>query len=134
MWGMNIPYAAILAATVASYIAGSLWYMALGRPWRAALGWVETDTPYRPAPLALAIAFVAQLAMATALSGVLFHMGSTGVRRAVIAGVLIWAGFVLPSLATNVVFQKRSARLILIDGGHWLLVLAVIGAVLGTMS
>ena len=131
---MHIPYAAILAAAVASYIAGSLWYMALGTSWRAALGWAETGEPYRPAPLAMIVAFVADLAMATALSGVLFHLGSSGLRRSMIAAALIWAGFVLPSLATAVMFQKRSPRLILIDGGHWLLVLLVIGAVLGVMT
>ena len=131
---MQINYLAIFAATLASYVLGSLWYMALGRPWRQAQGWAETGTPYRPPAIALVVAFVAQLAMAAAMAGLLAHMGGAGVRTGLISGAIIWFGFVLPSLATNVVFQRRNPLLIAIDGGHWLLVLLAIGGVLGALG
>ena len=35
---MQIKLFAILAATVASYVLGSLWYLILGKSWRAAVG------------------------------------------------------------------------------------------------
>lgn len=128
---MTPNFVAIFAATIASYILGSLWYLALGKPWRAALGWVETGKPYRPPVAGLVVAFIAQFAMAFALSGFLVHMGGASLRTGLISGALIWIGFVLPSLATNVTFQQRNPLLIAIDGGHWLLILLVIGAVLG---
>lgn len=125
--------ASILAATLASYVAGSLWYLALGAPWRAALGW-DAAAPYRPRPHELAIAFFAQLAMATCLAYAMRGMAVGGAGPGALLAAAAGLGLVLPSLATNVAFQRRSAMLIAIDGGHWLVVLAVIGAVLGALS
>jgi hypothetical protein len=55
------------------------------------------------------------------------------VRRGVIAGALCWFGFVLTTMAVNNIFARRDRRLILVDGGHWLLVLLLMGAVLGAL-
>ena len=128
---MSINIKAVLAATVVSYALGSLWYLAIGKSWRAAVGWGEQATPYRPTGLELGVALAGQLMMAVALSGLLFHMGRGTVRAGIITGFFVWSGFILPALATNVVFQRRNWALIWQDGLHWLLVLAAQGAVLG---
>ena len=128
---MNNPPVAIIAATLASYLLGSLWYLALGRKWRNAVGWVEGPVPYRPKPAELAVAFVGQSIMAIALWIVIGRMNATGVMQGVLTGAAIWLGFVLPTVTTNVVFQRRSPSLIWQDGGHWLLLLAAQGAMLG---
>ena len=125
---------AVLAATLASYTLGSLWYLWLGRSWRSALGWTETVPAYRPSPFELVFGLVGQLAMAIALSVVLAALGGAGVASGVIAGAGLWLGFILPSLSTNVVFQRRNKTLIWQDGLHWLLILASQGAVLGLLS
>jgi len=72
--------------------------------------------------------------LACALSGLLAHLGLTGVRSALIAGFGIWLGFILPSLATNIIFQRRNKKLIWQDGLHWLLILTSQGVVLGLLS
>jgi hypothetical protein len=69
--------------------------------------------------------------MAAALWIVIGRMNATGVMQGVLTGAAIWLGFVLPTLTTNVVFQRRSPSLIWQDGGHWLLLLAAQGAILG---
>lgn len=129
--GMNVAALVIIAATLASYALGSMWYLALGHQWRSAVGWVEGPVPYKPKPAELAVAFAGQLTTAGALWIAIGRMNTAGVAQGSLTGAAIWLGFVLPTLATNVVFQRRNRSLIWQDGGHWLLLLAVQGAVLG---
>jgi hypothetical protein len=105
---MQMNFIAILVATVASYVLGSLWYLLLGRSWRAAVGWTETRPAYRPTPVELLIAFLGQLVLALALSGLIVHMGGATVRTGIITALIVGFGFVLPTLATNVIFQRRN--------------------------
>jgi hypothetical protein len=77
------------------------------------------------------ISFVAELVMAMMLFGIMVHLGGPNVRRGIIAGVLIWIGFVVTTIVTNNAYARRKWSLTMIDSGHWLLVLIVQGAVLG---
>jgi hypothetical protein len=131
---MSFNITAILAATIVSYILGSLWYLWLGRSWRSAVGWSEQGPAYRPTPFELLVGLAGQWVMALALSVLLAQIGGAGLRIGLIAASGIWLGFVVPSLATNVIFQRRSRTLIWQDGLHWLLVLASQGAMLGLLS
>ena len=131
---MDIGITAVLAATFVSYVVGSIWYLWLGKSWRQAVGWSEEGPAYRPSTFELLVGLLAQLIMACALSGLLAHLGLTGVRSALIAGFGIWLGFILPSLATNIIFQRRNKKLIWQDGLHWLLILTSQGVVLGLLS
>lgn len=125
---------AIIAAIVASYILGSLWYLWLGRSWRAAIGWIEAGTAYRPSQFELIVGLVGQGMMAIALSGILATLGSPGAVSAVKTAFFLWLGFILPSLATNVIFQRRNKTLIWQDGLHWLLILASQALVLALLT
>ena len=131
---MAINLIAILAATFASYIIGSLWYVWLGKAWRSAVGWAETVPPYRPSPFELIVALIGQLVLAIALSGVITHMGGPSLRISLITAFGVWLGFILPTLSTNVIFQRRNLSLIWQDGFHWLVVLATQGAVFGLIG
>ena len=134
--GMN--YLAIVIAAVAAWLAGAGWYMALGKTWTAALGTTpEKMTPagHRPgAFLPYIYAFIAELLMAWILAGLLGHIGALTVRGGIISAAFCWLGFVMPTMAVNNIFAGRDARLLLIDGGHWLVVLVLIGAIIGAMG
>jgi hypothetical protein len=132
--GMN--YLAIVIAAVAAWLAGAGWYMALGKTWTAALG-TEKMTPagQRPAAfLPYVYAFIAELLMAWILAGLLGHIGALTVRGGIISAAFCWLGFVMTTMVVNNIFAGRDARLLLIDGGHWLLVLVLMGAIIGGMG
>ena len=129
-------YLAIVIAAVAAWLAGAGWYMALGKTWTAALG-TEKMTPagQRPAVfLPYAYAFIAELLMAWILAGLLGHIGALTVRGGIISAAFCWLGFVMTTMVVNNIFAGRDARLLLIDGGHWLLVLVLMGAIIGGMG
>jgi Protein of unknown function (DUF1761) len=131
--GMN--YLAIVIAAGAAWLAGAGWYMALAKPWMAALGTTpEKMEELRRRPgafLPFVYAFVAELVMAWILAGLLGHIGALTVRGGIISAAFCWAGFVITTMVVNNGFAHRDARLLLIDGGHWLMVLLLMGAIIG---
>jgi len=132
---VGYSWVGILAATIAGYAVGSVWYGVLGDRWLAALGLTKADiTNDKGKPKSFApfiIAFVADLVMAFVLAGVMGHVGELTVRNGLITAAFIWSGFVITTLVVNTSFSMRSKSLIWIDGGHWLVVLLVMGAVIG---
>jgi Protein of unknown function (DUF1761) len=121
----GINYIAILVAAVAGWIAGAVWYMALAKPWMAAVGTTREQidaAKQRPgASLPFVFAFAANVIMAWVLDGV-------------ISGAFCWLGFVITTMLVNNSFAMRSRMLLLIDGGHWLVVLMLMGAIIGAMG
>jgi hypothetical protein len=130
---------AIVLAAVVSFMFGWLWYGILfPKQWMAATGKTQADLKAQggPTPTPFVISFVALLIMAWVLAGVIGHPGAGGItlRSGVIAGALMWLGFVATTLAVNHAFQGVKPILTLLDGGHWLGVLLLQGAVIGWLG
>jgi hypothetical protein len=135
----GIDYWAVFLAAIAGYLVGALWYWMLGKPWMAALGLTETmlkGKDQKPSPLPYVLAFVANLAMAWVLAGLIGHLGIGRVtlKNGVISAAFVWFGFVITTIAVNNSFAMRKPILIAIDGGHWLAVLLLMGAIIGAMG
>jgi len=134
-----INFVAVIAAAVAGWLVGAVWYGVLGKQWVAALGWTEADMTgpdgKRRMPMGpMIIAFIAQIIIALMLSGLIGHIGPVNVERGLVSGALVWFGFVITTLVVNNAFQKRKTTLTVIDGGHWLAVLLVAGAIIGAFG
>ena len=124
----GINYLAVVVAAVAAWLASSVSYMSLSKPYAVALG----KTPV-PAIGPYFFAFVVDLIIAWMLAGLLGHLGAGQVtpRNGVISEAFVWFGFVLTTMAVNYTFSGRDRRLLLIDAGNWLVVLFVAGAMIG---
>jgi hypothetical protein len=138
-----VNYLAVFIAAVAGWLVGAAYYTGLGKQWMVAQGkdpeaWKAEMAAKKGTPafwLPFVLAFIGCLVMAWALSGVLFHMGGAiSVRRAVIAAALLWLGFIATTLTVNYAFSGRKPMLTVIDAGHWLAVLIVMGIVFGLMG
>jgi hypothetical protein len=136
----SLDYWPVLVAAIASFVFGALWYGALGKQWIAATGKSPAEFEKARAemgaiPIPYVVAFVALLVMAWMLAGVLLHLSRSGmivgVRAGMISGFFLWLGFVVTTMAVNHAFQGARRSLTLIDGGHWLGVLLIQGAILG---
>lgn len=135
--GLN--YFAIVVAAVVSFMFGWLWYgVLLSKQWLDAVGKSEKELKGDggPSPIPFVIAFIAQLVMAWMLAGIIGHLGPGEVTlgNGLISAFFVWLGFVITTLAVNYTFQGAKAALTLIDGGHWLCVLLLQGAVIGLMG
>lgn len=131
----GINYWAVLVAGALGFGLGGVWYRLLAEPWKAAHKFtaeqIRAHHGKGAPPTPLIIAFVADLVMAWMLAGVMGHLGAITVKNGLISALFVWFGFVITTLAVNNTFGMRNPKLILIDGGHWLAVLLLMGAVIG---
>jgi hypothetical protein len=138
---LTVNWLAIVIAAVAAWIFGGVYYTALSAPWLAAQGkTLEQCKAEQAGKSAIAkvapfvLVFIGEVIMAWMLYGILLHINAFTIRGGIIAGALIWLGFVLTSMAANNAFCGRKLMLTAIDGAAWLGALVIIGAVVGGMG
>lgn len=135
----------LLGASVCSWLFGAMYYGSLGKQWVAAQGATMEELKARQAAKAgkisaqapFILAFIAQLIMAYVLYGLMKHVAHAGpltVRNGMISGAFIWFAFILMPIAVNYAFSGRKIMLTVIDGGHWLGVMLILGAILGAFA
>lgn len=135
----------MIAAAVAAWLFGAVYYGTLGKQWVAAQG--STVEEFRAKQAAGAgklsgkipfiLAFIAQLIMAYVLYGLMQHVAHGNpltLRNGLISGAITWFGFILTTIAVNYAFSGRKATLTAIDAGHWLGVMLILGAMLGAFA
>ncbi len=127
----GISYLAVLAAAVAAFMFGAAWYGGLSKQWMAAAGLME---PPKPNPAIYLMTFGCQLVIAWVLAGVMGHLSQVSLTGGIISALFIWFGFVATTLIVNHRFQSAPWSLTIIDGGHWLGVLVIMGAVIGLIG
>ena len=132
--GMN--YLAVVIAAVAGFAFGAVYYMTLSQQWLAAVGLTKEEVSAKRSPAPFIVSIVALLVMAFVLAGSIGHLGAGQVtlKNGVISALILWAGFVVTTLAVNNAFGQRKVSLTVIDGIHWLDVLVIQGAIIGAMS
>jgi hypothetical protein len=131
----SLNYFAIMAAAIASFVFGGVWYSLLQRQWLEAVGMPPERIKERGGVGLYILAFVAQLVMAWMLAGILLHLSRAGlpptIWNGIVSGAFIWLGFVITTMVVNYAFHGARHALTLIDGGHWLGTLLIQGAILG---
>jgi hypothetical protein len=136
----GINYLAVFIAGLAGFGFGAVYYMSLSGPWMNAVGWTPDQQAahmkgeLNPSKAPFAIAIAANFVMAWVLAGVIGHMGPVTIRSGLISAAFIWFGFIATTLSVNYAFSGRKPMLTVIDGGHWLGVLLVMGAVVGAFG
>ena len=132
----GISYWAILAAAVAGFLFGGVWYGVLSNQWLAAIGKTKDEIQKTGMAVPMTISAIALLVMAWVLAGIIGHLGpgQVTIRNGVISGAFCWLGFVATTVATNHGYQGAKPSLTLIDAGHWLGVLLIQGAVIGAIG
>jgi hypothetical protein len=131
----GVNYVAVIIAALAGFGLGAIWYRVFAKPWMHAVGKTEADRPQGSAQVVLfAIAIVALFIMALMLAGVMGHLGDITIRGGVISGFFVWLGFVITTMGVNHAFSGAKPMLTLIDGGYWLAVLLIQGAVIGAFG
>lgn len=133
----GVNFGGVLLAATASFLFGGLWYTAFSRGSLADA--TEAETEHRRPRLHVnavpfIIAFVALFIMAYVLAAALARLGDVSVRTGVISALFVWGGFVATSLVVTNMVQGVSRVATLVDGGHWLGVLVIQGAVIGWLG
>lgn len=133
----NINYLSVFLSAIAAWLAGAVWYTTLSKQWLSALGKTreELSGPTgKPSPAPFIISLLAEIVMAFILASLMLGLGAQNLAGGIAIGFITWLGFVATTMVVNNSFAGARFRLTLIDGGHWLLVLLVQGAILGVLG
>ncbi len=130
-----INYWAVLAAAVASFIIGGLWYspVLFGNAWMKS-GGITKKTMETAHKKGLGknyfIAFLGGLLTAYILAHFAKYLTAQTFSEGMIAGFWIWLGFVVPILLGSVLWEGKSFRFYMINALYYLVSLEVMGGIL----
>jgi len=131
-----MEYLEILIAAVAAFMLGFLWYTALfGKIWQAETG-ITDEQANSGIALTHGTAFVMMLLIASTINMIvnMHEAQEQTLVHGAFHGVMMAVSVALPLLIIHYMYQKKSLKLILIDGSYAIAFFAVIGAVLGALN
>lgn len=140
MTTVDINYWAVLVAAIASMVIGFLWYGVLfGKIWTRMMGWDPNDTARmeamkKEANKGYTLQFIGSLVMAYVLAHALVfasaYSNTTGFNAGLMVGFWNWLGFIAPVTLGSVLWEGKSWNLWVLNNGHNLLSLVVMGVIL----
>jgi hypothetical protein len=127
---MEINWLAVFAAAVSSFVLGGVWYSALfAKAWQSAAG--VTDEQIKNANMGLIFGGSFVLALISSASFAVFLGSELDAMTGALYGFTAGLCWVSASLGMNYLFERKSLRLFLINGGYHTLQFTLIGAILG---
>jgi hypothetical protein len=125
-----INHLAVITATILAFVLGGLWYGPLfGKSWMQETGiTAESAAKMNPAKV-YGFAFLWTLVMAYNLA---FFLGqpSIGLGQGVLYGFATGFGWIAMGVFVIGLFEQRSAKLMLINGGYMTVALTMMGALI----
>ena len=124
----ELNFLAIILAAVLNMVIGALWYSRLlfGNQWMAYVGLKEDEA----GASAWTYVVVFLLGLIIALLMAMFLQGAAGAVEGLLYGAVIGLGFVIPTVLTHYLMEKRKSGFMFIVAGHELVLFLVYGALL----
>jgi len=123
----------VVAAALAAFAFGAVWYMSMSKPWIRAAE-IPVDASGKPQGNGSAMPFVVGLVAMLVVAGMMRHVfamsGLTTVGQGVMGGFGIGAFLITPWVAMNYAFGMRKPALTLIDGVNSVVGCTIMGVVL----
>jgi hypothetical protein len=128
----HINWLAVLAAAGSTFLLGGLWYSKalFGRAWMSANKLTEADLEGTNMAKIFGLSLVFAIVMAANLAAFLAEPKTTTVWGAT-AGFLAGFGWVALGIATVALFERRSWKYILINGGYMTVSFVIMGLIIG---
>jgi|SRR3989344_4496687 len=132
-----INYLAVLVAAIAAHVLGFLWYGPLfGKKWMQLMKLTDKDkekAKQKGMATAMVGSFLSTLVMAGVLA-FLVDLAGASVANGLMLGFLTWLGFLATSQMGMVFWENKPWALYMLQTGHYLVSLLVMGAILGVWA
>lgn len=130
MPSVEINWWALLAAALINMVIGAIWYSpgVFGKHWAKLTG--HKTEGGAMANSGYAVSVIGALLQAFVLVHFVRYAGAISFWKGLETGFFLWLAFVLIVMAAMNAFEGRKWRLVQINSGYWLLVLAVNGGLL----
>jgi hypothetical protein len=128
----HINWLAVLAAAISTFVLGGFWYspMLFGRAWMSVNNLSDADLAKSSMGRTFGLAFVFAVLMAANLAAFLAEP-KTNASWGATAGFLAGFGWVALGIATIALFERRSAKYVLINGGYMTVAFVLMGLIIG---
>jgi uncharacterized membrane protein len=129
-----INWLAVIVAAIASFGVGAIWYSPLlfTKPWLRESGIDEAKARSANMPLIMGSAFV--LVLLATFVFAMFLGPDVNLMSGTLYGFLAGLFWVTGYFGVNYLFEQRSFKLFLINGGYNVVSFTVMGAILGALS
>jgi hypothetical protein len=126
-----INHFAVICAAISAFVLGGLWYGPLfGAAWMRENGFTPEGLAKDNMAKIFGLAFLWTLVMAYNLAAFLGDP-SVAFGKAVLYGALTGFGWIAMALFVVGLFERRSAKLMIINGAYMTVALTVMGAIIG---
>jgi Protein of unknown function (DUF1761) len=128
----HINWLAVVAAALSTFLIGGLWYskMLFGRAWMSVNNFHEAELARSNMGKIFGFSLLFSLVMSVNLAAFLAGPKTTATWGAM-AGFLAGFGWVALAIATIALFERRSWKYVLINGGYMTVSFVVMGLILG---
>jgi hypothetical protein len=128
----HINWLAVLSAAVSTFLLGGLWYSKalFGRAWMSVNNLSEAELAQGNMFKIFGLSLVFAVIMAANLAAFLAEP-KTNAAWGATAGFLAGFGWVALAVATIALFERRSWKYVLINGGYMTLSFVVMGLIIG---
>ncbi len=126
----QIDLLTVFVAALVAMILSSLWYSqyAFGLVWRRITGLDKKTIKQHMKTMPLF--FLLLVIISYFLSLIEIYLGVTSFWDGIIAGVVVWFGFVFTTGFSTVLWGRKNLHLFMIDSGSWCLVFMAMGGIL----
>jgi len=127
----TINWLAVIAASLTGFVIGGIWYGPLfGKAWMKETGTTEEDIKESNMAKTYGITWVLTLIIAVNL-GFFFNDPSIAAAEGALYGFFTGFGFIAMGIAVNALFEGKSIKYILINGGYWTVMVTLMGLIIG---
>lgn len=128
----HINWLAVLAAAISTFALGGLWYSPalFGRAWMSVNNLNDAQLAKSNMAKIFGLAFIFAVIMAANLAAFLAEP-KTNASWGATAGFLAGFGWVTLGIATIALFERRSVKYVLINGGYMTVSFVLMGLILG---
>jgi len=128
----HLNWLAIVVAALSTFLLGGVWYSPalFGKAWMSACGFTDADLKRGKTGVIFGLSLVFSFLMAANLA-MFLNAPKTTTAWGATAGFLAGFGWVALSIAIIALFERRSGKYILINGGYVTVAFVIMGLVLG---
>lgn len=125
----HLNWLAIFVAAISTFLIGGIWYSLFENQWMAVNNFTKEYLQQRNLPIVFGLSFLFSFIMSFNLA--MFIGAKATISFGMIAGFLTGFGWVFFSIAIISLFEKRSLKYVLINGGYMIIAFTVMGTILG---
>ncbi len=128
----SINLLAVVVAAIVGFVIGGIWYAppVFGNTWMRLLGKKREELGVMQLG-PLMTSFIGTLITSYVLAVFIGYAGAKTTLDGAIIGLWAWFGFVITVTASDAMFERKPAKLPLINGAFSLVIFLVMGAIIG---